>query len=655
MGNQNTSGIVVEEKGSTETPHKSQEASSPDDLIEENQILIHIDKTKDFQEKAADSDSLDDEPDKSLPVESIASGEKEVSEEANGFVHDCETRAAASPNSKINHQEPKESNLDGGISNFNNEVHDHPSSLKGEIQRSDLSLGPKSTSTITPLNSLPHKAVNITSKPQEDRNVLEKETMETLELSDSGQIEEERGLVDTKQVQSLGISSPFDVGDHDVEKKEDDLVVTDMASFEVALFEMSTNKEKCDMVSASDKIQNGIRNERRSGDPIKEGPNSSVKAPNHFPRIHSFDSSAAKNEPQDECLVLPKEKLMVNELVNGNNVSYSDQAQPPHQAMNQLKNCSNAQPEMIQSDAKKNGEEPAVGIDSLPGIGSVQREGLITMAKNQEEDKKTGESIPGNLFQREGESSATGNKHESERDPIEKCTSQSQFSLETRRVTEHKLEQYALSSSKTITEAEISPSLCSNQYPHIETPTPEATKSEIHESEERLSIEPNPNYKGIQVELRKSPSFDFGLPFDARSEEYDQTPLLYKDMTAMRSFSCCSALRFQNTSVQTEYLGKSLQYEALEVQEKTIRIERSISGNSRAPYLNLVNKEEKLENVVTQEKQENSAYDKKQENCLKASPSSDDCAIISPKGNGKRKPRPSSFFTNCMCCTAAIS
>lgn len=33
-----------------------------------------------------------------------------------------------------------------------------------------------------------------------------------------------------------------------------------MASFEGALLEMSTIKENCDMVSASGKIQNGIRN-----------------------------------------------------------------------------------------------------------------------------------------------------------------------------------------------------------------------------------------------------------------------------------------------------------------------------------------------------------------------------------------------------------
>lgn len=70
-------------------------------------------------------------------------------------------------------------------------------SSTGEIQRSDLRLEPKSSLTITQMNSLPHKAVNITSKPQEDQNVLEKETMEALELSESSLIEEERRLVKT--------------------------------------------------------------------------------------------------------------------------------------------------------------------------------------------------------------------------------------------------------------------------------------------------------------------------------------------------------------------------------------------------------------------------------------------------------------------------
>ncbi|KAL7081154.1 hypothetical protein ACP275_14G021500 [Erythranthe tilingii] len=133
-----------------------------------------------------------------------------------------------------------------------------------------------------------------------------------------------------------------------------------------------------------------------------------------------------------------------------------------------------------------------------------------------------------------------------------------------------------------------------------------------------------------KVELRKSPSFDFGLPFVAMREESERTPLLYQERPKIRSLSTSSTMRFQNRSVQTEILGSSLRYEAVEVEEKTIRMEGGKSERSEGTIANLENKE------VTIAKQE-------------------DCAVVtSPKGNGKRKPK-SSLFTTCMCCAAAIS
>ncbi|KAI3459434.1 hypothetical protein Pfo_016097 [Paulownia fortunei] len=681
MGNQSASGIVAEERATNEAPEKAQEVSSPDDLKEENQTLI--------QEKAAGADSHDAEADKSPPVERLSS---EVSEENKGSVNeDCETQTAALPDVSSNHVEPKESNLEEGISKFNNEVHDQPCTLEGEMQRSDLNLKPNSTSTTTNLNSLPHVAVNITSEPQEDQNMLVKEIVETPRLVNSCQIEEGSCLVDTKVVQNLGVSATSDIDDHDVEKNEDELVVADMASVKSALSEMCTRREELGMVSTTDNTENGVRNERRDGDPPQEGQNNSFNTLNDLPSISLQDFSAAN---------LVEERLMMNELGNGDNTSHVDQTQPPDQAINLFLSCSNAQPEMIKSDIKNNGEEHAVEVDSVSGlekvdlvsevkaederdqigwdtslkaederdqigwdtslksipseelkdpkenemvkeIGLVQKEGLIAMAENQEDDKSTGES------------SAKENDHESEISTMEKCVSESKSSLEIKRVTEFETAQNAQVLSSIIAEAEIPPSLSSEQYSNSETPILEDSEYKGHESTEMLDIESIPSYIGGQVELRKSPSFEFGLFFDARSEESDQTPLLYQDRTATRSFSSCSTLRFQNRSVQTEYLGKSLQYEAVEVEEKTIRMERSNSESSRVPSLNLLNKEEKA-NVVTKAKQENSASDKKQENGLKPSPSREDCAILSPKGNGKRKPR-SSLFTTCMCCTAAIS
>lgn len=104
---------------------------------------------------------------------------------------------------------------------------------------------------------------------------------------------------------------------------------------------------------------------------------------------------------------------------------------------------------------------------------------------------------------------------------------------------------------------------------------------------------------GNQVQRGKSPSFDFGFQLDAKSEDSDQTPLLHHDKTAARSFSGFANVRFQNRIIQTDYGRKSLDFEPVavevevEVEEKTIRMERSDSDISRASFMNLLKKNEK--------------------------------------------------------------
>ncbi|KAL3634482.1 hypothetical protein CASFOL_021536 [Castilleja foliolosa] len=141
----------------------------------------------------------------------------------------------------------------------------------------------------------------------------------------------------------------------------------------------------------------------------------------------------------------------------------------------------------------------------------------------------------------------------------------------------------------------------------------------ILENIENLIIEPISTYKGGEVELKKSPSFDFGLPFNARPGESDQTPLLYNG-TATRSFS---SMRYQNRSVQTE------QYEAVEIEEKTIRMERSNSESSLRANLSLnLQNRIKNDNIVAKAKQADNG-----------SPSREDCDVVSPpKESGKQKP-----------------
>ncbi|GER41600.1 hypothetical protein STAS_18325 [Striga asiatica] len=137
---------------------------------------------------------------------------------------------------------------------------------------------------------------------------------------------------------------------------------------------------------------------------------------------------------------------------------------------------------------------------------------------------------------------------------------------------------------------------------------------------------------------RKCPSFDFGLPFDARSDESsDQTPLLFQDMSRIRSLpSSCSTLKFQHRSVKTEYFGNSLHFESAEVEEKTIRMERSHSDGLKRELitLNSMSKPENADVFVTKPKGESSVHDD----------------VISSKGREKRKGRPS-IFTSCICCT----
>ncbi|XP_073047604.1 uncharacterized protein [Primulina eburnea] len=210
---------------------------------------------------------------------------------------------------------------------------------------------------------------------------------------------------------------------------------------------------------------------------------------------------------------------------------------------------------------------------------------------------------------------------------LEKCRSKSESSFEIKKSNESEL----VSKSECKPKAEPdSKRMLAEQYFNNETSTPQVPEYKEGQTIEKLSTESNPNHPINQLELRKSPSFDFGLPFDSRSEESDKTPLLYQDRTAPRRFSSCSG-----------YLSP-LHHEAVEVQEKTIRMERSTSDVSKFPFLNLL-KEEKPENL---------AVDKDQENGLKSSLSTEDCNGISAKRNGKRKPR-SSLFTTCICCTSS--
>ncbi|MCD7466177.1 hypothetical protein HAX54_002621 [Datura stramonium] len=169
------------------------------------------------------------------------------------------------------------------------------------------------------------------------------------------------------------------------------------------------------------------------------------------------------------------------------------------------------------------------------------------------------------------------------------------------------------------------------------------------ESIGRSSLESIPEKSSNGTELHKSPSFDFGV--HRKSSESDQTPLLCPEKTPTRSLSVGSNAKFSNSIMRTEYNRSSLNYEAVAVEEKTIRVERSDSDISSAPLLGLSNKGENGDLKITSDQtQQNHVAVMKGED-LQAS-QEEETSLTSPKGSVKRKPRPS-FFTTCICCTAA--
>lgn len=174
----------------------------------------------------------------------------------------------------------------------------------------------------------------------------------------------------------------------------------------------------------------------------------------------------------------------------------------------------------------------------------------------------------------------------------------------------------------------------------------ELPNGKTQESSAKLNIESNPSN---QQQRSKSPSFDFGLQIDTRSEDSDQTPLLHHDKTAARSFSGFSNVRFQNRIIQTDYGRNSLDFEPVSVEEKTIRMERSDSDISRASFMNLLKKDQKKGNDQFFPQNQESPVANRNSDEL----STEEIALNSPKESGKRKNRPS-LFTSCICCTAVI-
>ncbi|CAK7327140.1 unnamed protein product [Dovyalis caffra] len=169
---------------------------------------------------------------------------------------------------------------------------------------------------------------------------------------------------------------------------------------------------------------------------------------------------------------------------------------------------------------------------------------------------------------------------------------------------------------------------------------------EAQESVGRLSTESNPDNVNIHIQIRKSPSFDLDLRIDARSEESDQTPLLYQDKITTESSSKQADVRLQSPHLLSQHNEEALR--PMAVEEKVITPERSDSEKSRTPFLGFMKEDDEAHVIVTPKEQDNHAAPEKAAKDLWNSPAKE-VASASPKGKEKHRRR-TSLFGHCMCC-----
>lgn len=171
------------------------------------------------------------------------------------------------------------------------------------------------------------------------------------------------------------------------------------------------------------------------------------------------------------------------------------------------------------------------------------------------------------------------------------------------------------------------------------------------ESIEKLMTEPSSDNASNHVGFRKSPSFHFDLSTGSKCDESDQTPLLCHDKIPGRSLIYRDEAMLQKDSVQIK--NYATQDEALLVEEKTIRMERSDSERPSAPFLSFLQKKESAEISATPGEQEKNGADKK----TKKDPWTvihKTFALTSPRDSNSKRKAKSSIFSTCICCATKI-
>ncbi|KAG8373125.1 hypothetical protein BUALT_Bualt12G0138000 [Buddleja alternifolia] len=619
-------------------------------------------------------------------IDDLKEDETKNSEEATKS--DCND--VEKPESGEKDEEPKELNLEQEISKPNDQVHHQSCTLQGEIQRSDhLNLIPDSRSVTENSNIIHHEAVKIISEPQEDHKMLVEESVETLGLVNSCHVKAENHSVDTKIAQNIKPTVVLNFDDCDLEKNgiKNDMRSED-SSEETLMMNGLGNDDNTSNVNQPlpavgidsfsglekvDFVNEAISKDERNQiewEQVKET-NEVYEMVNQIKLSQTEGSIVTTQNIEDDKL-----RVEIHSFSGSEKVDFVNEAKPKDERnqidWEQLKD-SNEVYEMVNqvgisqvegsiaTTQNKEDDKSRVDFDSLSGLEKIDfiNEALSKDEQNQIDWKQLKvtnevcEMVKENGLSQTKSSIATTQNTEEDKsrvvldsfsglekvDFVNEANSKDELNQTDRKqlkytndtngmVKEIGLSEFEVGSQSS---SEIQRVLGSNVAQNPETIYSTTEPSKL----EDITFKGDENSKKPGTELRKSPSFEFGIPFDVRSEESDQTPLLYQDRTVSRSFSSCSTLRFKDRSVQTEYLGMSLGNEGVEVEEKTIRMERSSSESLKAPSLSVLNNEIKADFVAKAE----------QENGLKDSPS---------RGNGKRKPK-SSLFTTCICCTAAIS
>ncbi|KAJ8543188.1 hypothetical protein K7X08_005711 [Anisodus acutangulus] len=689
MGNTNSTGD--KENAAVDNQQKGEAAGNANGVKEENNIIPEG-ESKEYYEKAAalptyntsthkepqlqnseDEKTDEDKRETQLKQPFQCSEVQTGANDSVSEVTDIETHTSRY-GQKLD--QPLESILEG-----KDEVHDQTCNKKGEAERS--------LSHDEVLKSDPLESPSVATETVEEQFISSSlEEQETSEKGSSSQNEEKTQLI--TEIAPADKTVVADANDQNVTIQQDECLAGELA----ASGDMS-NEENPEVMSAEIQVENGYSIRDFLDETPKVESSQSDAAGSLLadsPQITPSNSLAAVHDPEKKCMVhTPETQLISNESENaakkcdpketesimqavhemqieshpieateeklpGNNTT-TDSVMDYSIEQDKARRNINVQPDILHYDHTPpveqhvNFEEvfemvPEIGLLPTKFIGaatnleeeSSKENGLLEKAKEGVENPSRKEIMEEHILH-------LGSSEPENGVDIAYADGRMQ---EFESVEDHKECNADLTElnicAETKNAQDVQPSLEALAFPNGKCGFDQMVPKSIG----RLSLESIPEKSSNGIELRKSPSFDFGV--NRRSSESDQTPLLCPEKTPTRSLSVGSNAKFSNSIMRTEYNCSSIDYEAVAVEEKTIRMERSDSDISKAPLLGSSNKGENSNLKVTSETQQNHVADMIGEDLQDSHEK--ETSLTSPKESRKRKPRPS-FFTICICCTAA--